>query len=419
MSSSPVPRTPPRSSITLSGSQSSPPALLRGVDRAALAVAFSLRLRDAGIRVGFTDMDCFARALGACTPDSPSRLYWTARISLVRRQRDVETFDAVFAAVFGGAGLGLDPHARRQPLRSGASERDVHCAVPAATGVDADGAGLPWLTLPSVVGVAPGSDAAISLPELLPSDLLGLTDIPFDELEPADLALLSGWLESALDDWPTRRSRRLGWHPSGRRIAMRATLARARRTGWESIELVRGRPTRKRRRVVMLCDVSQSMQAYSTAYLHLMRAAVLTAGAEAFAFGTTLTRLTPVLAHKSPSVAIELATDKVSDRFGGTRIASNLRALLASHHGGATRGAVVVVASDGWDSDAPAELGAVMARLRRRAYRIIWMNPRAAAPGFQPLVGAMAAALPYCDELLPAHNIGALADVIAAIGRSR
>ena len=88
----------------------------------------------------------------------------------------------------------------------------------------------------------------------------------------------------------------------------------------------------------MLCDVSQSMQAHSTAYLHLMRAAVLSADAEVFAFGTSLTRLTPVIAHRSPSVAIEQATAKVSDRFGGTRIASNLRALLASHHGGAPAG---------------------------------------------------------------------------------
>ena len=402
----------------MAGSHSSSPALLRGIDRAAFAAAFSLRLRDAGIAVGFTSMEAFARALGASRPDSLSRLYWAARISLVRRHSDLEVFDAVFAAVFDDAVLSLDPNARRQQLASGASDEDAHSSLPASTGAEDDGAGLPWITLPSVVGTAEGSDSEIGVPELLPSDLEGLADIPFEELDPDDLALLSGWLESALDHWPTRRSRRLAWHRSGRRIAMRATLARARRTGWESIELVRSRPTRKPRRVVMLCDVSQSMQAHSTAYLHLMRAAVLSTDAEVFAFGTSLTRLTPVIAHKSPSVAIEQATAKVSDRFGGTRIASNLRALLASHHGGVTRGAVVIIASDGWDSDDPAELAAVMARLRRRAYRVIWMNPRAASPGFEPLVGAMAAALPYCDELLPAHNIRAMADVIAAIGRS-
>jgi uncharacterized protein len=397
---------------------SAPPALLRGIDRAAFSTAFSLRLRDAGIAVGFSSMAAFTRALSACAPVSLSRLYWTARISLVRRMADLELFDAVFAAVFDDAVLSLDPNARRGPLASAAPNADAHSAVPTTTDSLADGAGLPWITRPSVVGSEGASETSVGVPELLPSDVEALADVPFEELNPADLALLRRWLESALAEWPTRRSRRLTRHHSGHRIAMRATLARARRTGWEPVELLRVRPARKPRRLVMLCDVSQSMQAHTTAYLHLMRAAVLSADAEVFAFGTALTRLTPVIAHRSPSGAIELATAKVTDRFGGTRIASNLRALLASHHGGATRGAVVVIASDGWDSDDPAALAAVMARLRRRAHRVIWMNPRAAAPGFEPLVGAMAAALPHCDELLPAHNLRALAGVIAAIGRA-
>ena len=146
----------------------------------------------------------------------------------------------------------------------------------------------------------------------------------------------------------------------------------------------------------MLCDVSQSMQAYANAYLHLMRAAVLAADAEVFAFATSLTRLTSVLAHRSVSVAVDQATETVTDRFGGTRIASNLEVLLRSRYGGLLRGAVVIIASDGWDSDEPDRLGLAMARLHRRAHRVVWMNPRVAAPGFAPLVGAMAAALPYC-----------------------
>jgi uncharacterized protein with von Willebrand factor type A (vWA) domain len=168
----------------------------------------------------------------------------------------------------------------------------------------------------------------------------------------------------------------------------------------------------------MLCDVSQSMQSYTAAYLHLMRAVAMTTDAEVFAFSTTLTRLTSVLAYKSPALAMQQATEKVADRFGGTRIASNIRNLLASRHGGAIRGAIVIVASDGWDSDPPDELAKVMARLHRRAYQILWLNPRVAAPDFVPLVGAMAAALPYCDYVLPAHNVRALGDVVKAIVRA-
>jgi uncharacterized protein with von Willebrand factor type A (vWA) domain len=153
---------------------------------------------------------------------------------------------------------------------------------------------------------------------------------------------------------------------------------------------------------VLLCDVSESMRAQATAYLHLMRAFTVIADAEVFAFATTLTRLTVALRHTSAAEAVAQASAAVTDRFGGTRIATNLRALLASHHGDAVRGAVVVIGSDGWDSDPPAELAAAMARLRRRAYRIVWLNPRAGAPGFGPQVAAMAAALPYCDRLLPA-----------------
>jgi uncharacterized protein with von Willebrand factor type A (vWA) domain len=171
--------------------------------------------------------------------------------------------------------------------------------------------------------------------------------------------------------------------------------------------------------VVLLCDVSQSMRAQASAYFHLMRALALVCDAELFAFATSLTRLTTVLRHKSTAVAIDQATSTVVDRFGGTRIAANLRALLASHHGDSVRGAIVIIGSDGWDSDPPERLAAAMARLRRRASRVIWMNPRAGVPDFAPKVGAMAAALPYCDELLPADTFRSLAAVIAAVGGQR
>ena len=76
-----------------------------------------------------------------------------------------------------------------------------------------------------------------------------------------------------------------------------------------------------------------------------------------------------------------------------------------------------MIGSDGWDSEPPEQLAAAMARLRRRAHRVLWLNPRAGAPGFQPLVGTMAAALPYCDRLLPADDVRSLAAVVAELGR--
>jgi uncharacterized protein with von Willebrand factor type A (vWA) domain len=385
------------------------PGLLRGADRATFAAAFVARLRAAGVPVGLTGSQDLVRALSVSPPTSMSAVYWTARVSLVRRPEEIATFDAVFAAVFTDEGV----LAAKPAARGAGGDRRV--AVPAANRGGVDDGGLPWATLPATIAEHEGSTGGQAMPLRLPSAVEAIADRPFDDLDPDQLALLGGWLRDAVRRWPTRRSRRLAAHHTGSRIALRPTIMRSRRTGWEPLHLVRVKPVRKPRRVVMLCDVSQSMQAQAAAYLHLMRALAVIADAEVFAFATALTRLTAVLGHKEPAVAVAAATDAVDDRFGGTRIAANIRALLNSRHGDMVRGAVVIIGSDGWDSDPPAELAAAMARLRRRAYRVVWMNPRAGAPGFEPRVAAMAAALPYCDALLAADTFRSLAGVVESL----
>jgi uncharacterized protein with von Willebrand factor type A (vWA) domain len=393
--------------------------LLRGVDRAAFAAALTGRLRGAGVPVGLTGAQDLVGALTVSPPTSMAALYWTARISLVRRVEEIPAFDAVFAAVFGDDGILARPgeRGRGDDRRDDRHGHDQLGAVPAANteGVG-DAGGLPWITLPAAVAEHAEPAGGQAIPLRLPSAVAAIADRPFDELDPDQLALLGAWLREAVRHWPTRRSRRMAIDRHGPRVALRPTVARSRRTGWEPVHLVRTRPVRKPRRVVMLCDVSQSMQTQAAAYLHLMRALAMIADAEVFAFATSLTRLTAVLAHKEPAVAVAAATEAVADRFGGTRIAANVRALLASKHGDALRGAVVIIGSDGWDSDPPAELAAAMARLRRRAYRVVWMNPRAGAPGFEPRVGAMAAALPYCDTLVAADTFRSLAGVVESLG---
>lgn len=393
-------------------------ALLRGVDRAAFAAAFTARLRERGVAVGLPAGEDLVRAIGVAPPDSVSHLYWVARITLVRRQSELAAFDAVFQAVFSDAMLPIGDAARRVPSSpQEPSPSDALLSVPRGADEVAGGEGLPWATLPPVVSTADDSDSDLQVPERLASELEALSDVPFEELSEQETEQLGRWLENRLRTWPTRRSRRRSPAHSGAQVALRRTLARSRRTGWDPVELVRVRPVPMRRRVVMLCDVSQSMQAQVPAYFHLMRALCLVVGGEAFAFGTALTRLTPVLRHRSAAWAVDRASEQVTDRFGGTRIAASLNALLASHHGNAVRGAIVVIGSDGWDSESPAELAQAMARLSRRAYRVVWVNPRAGAPGYQPLVGTMAAALPYCDELLPADDFRSLARVVEDLGR--
>ena len=390
--------------------------VLRGVDRASLVVAFGERLRAAGVPVGLTDLAAFARALEASPPTDVPRLYWPARLTLVHQPHDLERFDRVFDAVFRDAVLATDPHARRSastPPPGG--EDEVLAPVRAEHAPPETGEALPWHTLPRVAEPAEDDAAGQVLPELLPSAVESFADTPFEDLDPRQMALLGAWLERSAQRWPTRRSRRMRVHPAGARVALRETISRSRRTGYEPLLLSRYRRVQRPRPVVMLGDVSQSMQSYSTAYLHLMRALARSGRAETFVFSTSLTRLTPALAHRSAEVAIAEATRQVVDRYGGTHLARSLRALLASRHGNDLRGGVLVIASDGWDSDDPDELAAVMTRVRRRAHRVVWLNPRAAAPGFAPLVGPMAAALPFCDAFLPAHTVRAMTDALDAI----
>ena len=217
------------------------------------------------------------------------------------------------------------------------------------------------------------------LPELMPSAVAALADVPFDAMDANEIALLGKWLESSMHRWPMRRSRRTTVSDAGHRIALRETMREARRTGWEPVSLRRHRQVLRPMPVVLITDVSQSMRDFATAYLHMMRAFAQTQRCETFAFSTSLTRLTPTLALRSAEQAIERATDEVVDRYGGTHLATSLSTMLRSRHGNALRGGVLVIASDGWDSDPPEMLAAVMARARRRARRVVWLNPRAAA----------------------------------------
>jgi uncharacterized protein with von Willebrand factor type A (vWA) domain len=171
---------------------------------------------------------------------------------------------------------------------------------------------------------------------------------------------------------------------------------------------------------VLLCDVSGSMHACTRVYLSLLQGAVTGARAEAFVFSTRLTRLTRALTVADPDTALARAAAAAPDWSGGTRLAESLRAFLDTYgRRGTARGAVVVVLSDGWASGEPAEVGRQMARLQRLAHRVVWVNPRKAAPGFAPLAGGMAAALPYCDAFVAGQSLAALEEVVEAVAEQR
>lgn len=392
--------------------------MLPGVDHAAFAVGLVDRLRASGMVVPADGPATFTRALRAHPPRTRTRLYWAARLTLVDRYENIASFDAVFDQVFGEISIAMDPHARRTGPEAGSAAS----AAPPATGrlrgvreTDEAGSDLPWITR-TVVTSEEGERASNRPGRAVPSAWAGIADQRFDDLDPTRLAALESWIEQAAVRWATRRTRRQVHRHTGR-LDVRASIAASRNTGFEPLRLVRTRPGRRRRRIVMFCDVSRSMQSYVGVYLHLVRALAHTGTAEVFVFSTTSTRLTGALRNRSVEQAIDVANDRVRSRFGGTRIAGSLDEVVASHHGHMLRGAIVVIASDGWDSDDPVELDRVLAKIRRRAHRVVWLNPRAGQAGFTPSTASMSAALPHCDEMVAADTLLALRHAVDVITR--
>ena len=182
------------------------------------------------------------------------------------------------------------------------------------------------------------------------------------------------------------------------------------RTGGEPLRRSMSAPSRRPRRVVLLADISGSMELYSRVLLQFAHAAVVSgAQVETFAIGTRLTRLTRELTTHDPDRALARAADAVPDWSGGTRLGAALRRFNDDWGvRGMARGAVVVILSDGWDRGEPAELAEQMERLARVAHRVVWVNPLRASEGYEPTARGMAAALPFVDDFIDGHNLDSL-----------
>ncbi|MCU1693185.1 MAG: hypothetical protein JWM64_2276, partial [Frankiales bacterium] len=196
------------------------------------------------------------------------------------------------------------------------------------------------------------------------------------------------------------------------------------RAGGEPARLCHRRTVVRPRRVVLLVYVSGSMDVYADALLRFAHAASRRgAPTEVFALGTRLTRLTRELSHREPDAAMRAVADALPDAGGGTRLGELLKQFLDRWgQRGTARGAVVVVLSDGWERGDATLLGEQMQRLHRLAHRVVWANPRKAAPGYAPVAQGMAAALPSVDDFVEGHSLAAyehLADVVLGRSRSR
>jgi uncharacterized protein with von Willebrand factor type A (vWA) domain len=395
------------------------PYLADGPDLADVTARLGLLLHSAGVPVTPERDSRLAAAMVLVPPATMAELYWLARITLIAEHGHIAIFDRVFAQIFGGL---VDPADFRGDARTRSLVSTTTTPTPAVS------AGL---SSPDAVVDQPARPLTASEPARAASEAPQSRGVlaafsaderlrhqDFARWSAQELAELRVLTDRMVFATPPRRSRRRIPSGRGRELDVRAMLRRARRTGGEPLVEVRRARRSRPRRLVLICDISGSMEPYARAYLQLLMSGVDGARAEAFVFATRLTRLTRVLRGAIPAIALERAGRSAPDWSGGTRIGTAIKAFNDQHgRRGLARGAVVVVLSDGWDRGNPEILGREMARLRRLAFRIVWVNPRKAAPQFAPLVGGMAAALPHVDAFVSGHSLAALEEVIDAIGQ--
>jgi len=378
-----------------------PPAPRR-IDRSKLpilAVGFVQALRDAGVEVPIGATLLYVRALAAVNSLDRSERYWCGRTTLITRSEDFMTYHKVFGRYWVGAEF------------DDAEEISTSTTI-ALDQEDDDG---------SNSGDGDQDDDTQPDVTMRYSAVEVLRDKDFADYTKAELAELNHLMAQIRIGGARRASRRLRNSPLRRgRPDLRRTVRRALANDGEPIDRAFRRQSEQERRVVLLLDISGSMEAYSRALLRFVHATVLARGrVEAFALGTRLTRLTREMATLDPDRALTNAGEAVDDWSGGTRLGESIGAFNDEWAvRGMARGAVVVILSDGWDRGEPEVMAEQMARLDRVAYRIVWSNPLKASEGYAPLARGMAAALPFVDEFVEGHSLGALEALAEAINRS-
>ena len=390
-----------------------------GPDLAEVAAGFGQVLHAAGVAVTPERTGRFAKAVVDGRPADTDELYWMARVTLAASRADIEVLDPVFAQVFRGFVDVADergdsnepppPHTRPGPDRRESHDQPptTGAPVPRGAGASAD---------PDDDEQDDDQDDENETVLAAASTDEHLRTKDFAAWTPDELASLRRLIAELAVRAPTRPGRRHVRRDPGQRLDLRATLRHAHRTAGDPGVHVMRRRKERRRRIVLLADVSGSMESYSRAYLHLLHGAVRSTRAEAFVFATRLTRLTRVLQTTDPDEALRRTALAAPDWSGGTRIGEALRRFNDEHgRRGLARGAVVVIVSDGWEREDPALVGQQMERLGRLAHRVVWANPRAATAGYEPLAGGMAAALPHVDDFVSGHSPSALVDLLETI----
>jgi uncharacterized protein len=364
---------------------------VRLTGRVALLVA---SMRAGGARVGVGELLSAHRALAAVDAADRGQAYFALRPVLCSRHDDFLAFDAAFAELFG----------QRAPDAPPAALDDVAQLVFPRTAVPGEQAPPPLDGIEAV----PAAWAELEL--LREKDFADYTD--------AERAIARRIMRRLAAHGPLRPSRRMrpasrrGARPPAARADLRRTLRASLRHDGEPLQRHWHEPAERPRPLVLVCDVSGSMEPYARMLLQYSQACVAARRrVEAFVFGTRLTRVTAELRGRDPDRALDLAAGAVADWSGGTRIGDALAQLNREHGWRVGRGAIVVVLSDGWDRGDPEQLAREAERLQRCAHRLVWLDPLKAHPGYEPLARGMQAVLPHVDRFMAGNSLQSLEDL--------
>ncbi|MGA7911335.1 MAG: VWA domain-containing protein [Candidatus Dormiibacterota bacterium] len=371
----------------------------REIDLLPRLAAFARLLHDAGVEAGPRRLTDATRALGFIDLKQQTDFRNALRSVFVARKEDIPTFEAAFDIFWAPA----DPRASAGsvPGRSRALPLAPERAKAWSAALGLHGSQMNREKEPTEV---PVSSSGYSKDELLRHK-------DFDQMTWQETEEVRRLMEQSPWRVAERRTRRLRPARAGQ-IDLRRTARHAIRSSGELMRLFRRRPRVRRRPLVLICDVSGSMERYSRLLMIFAHAIARREDLEAFVFSTRLTRITRLLRYRDLDRALESVSKKVHDFSGGTRIGDALgdfnrhwaRRVLG-------HGAVVLIVSDGWDRGDPGQLAAELVHLRRSSYRLIWLNPLLGSEGYEPLTRGMAAAVPLCDDFLAAHNLKALEDL--------
>jgi uncharacterized protein len=389
---------------------SAPPPSEASPDLLERLAAFARLLHDANLDVGPGRLATATAALGFVDLKDPDAFRDSLRACFVSRKEELPIFEAAFdifwappdPRVAAGAAPGrsrplpLPPERARAWIEALGLKRSVN---PRSNDGDQ----------------TPLKSSGYSSQELLRTR-------DFETLTWAESEQVRQLLQQAPWRIAERRTRRLRPARSGQ-VDLRRTARHSIRSGGELVRLLHRKIRLRRRPLVLLCDVSGSMERYSRLLLIFAHAIARREDVETFVFSTRLTRITRLLRHRDIDRALEHVGRRVHDFSGGTRIGE---AIAEFNRRWARRvlghGAVVIVISDGWDRGEPEQLETELERLRRTSHRLIWLNPLLGSEGYEPVTRGMAAALPHVDDFMAAHNVDALDDLgrlLAGLSRRR